>query len=92
MFKFKLYPARMWTVPALRVSSTRGLSIFARSSLRLPPPTSSIRQLSTTSPRHAQYSRFPSEQRRHAPGGTIDRRMKIVIVVVALGGTYYIVQ
>lgn len=87
-----MFPARMWTAPILRVSHTRGLSVLAQSGLRLRPPISDIRQLSTSSPRHAQYVRFPSEQPRHAPGGAIDRRIKIVIALAAVGGTYYIAQ
>ncbi|OAX41792.1 hypothetical protein K503DRAFT_684710 [Rhizopogon vinicolor AM-OR11-026] len=85
----------MWatTAPILRAShATRGLSLLARSSLRLRPPTSGICRLSTTSPQHAQYTRFPSEQHRHSPRGVTDTRMKIVIALAAVGGTYYVVH
>lgn len=91
------FPARMLTTsaPILRgFHAMRGLSVLTRSSLRLRPPTSSVRQLSTSSLRRAQYTRFPSEdsEQRHSPRGVIDSRMKIVIALAAIGGTYYVVQ
>ncbi|KAG1774566.1 peptidase family M48-domain-containing protein [Suillus placidus] len=95
-----MLPARMWTTiaPILRAShSTRSLPVLTQNYLRVRLPTSSprstpLRQLSTSSPRHAQYTRFSSEKHRHPSGEVIDNRMKIVIALVAVGGTYYIVH
>ncbi|KAG0697831.1 peptidase family M48-domain-containing protein [Suillus ampliporus] len=96
-----MFPARMWktTAPILRAShATRDPPVLAQNYIRIRLPTSGIRstpllrQLSTSSPRHAQYTRFPSEKHRHSPGQAIDNRMKIVIALVAVGGTYYVVH
>jgi hypothetical protein len=95
-----MIPARIWTkaAPMLRASrGTRGLPALARNYLQVRLPMSSLRstplrQLSTSSPRHAQYTRFPSEKHRNPSGEVIDSRMKIVIAIAALGGTYYVVQ
>ncbi|KAG2158779.1 peptidase family M48-domain-containing protein [Suillus bovinus] len=95
-----MFPARMWTTtaPILRASrGTRGLSVLVRNYPRVQPPTSSLhsippRRLSTSSPRHAQYTRFPSEDQRHTSGVVIDNRMKIAIAIVAVGGAYYVVH
>ncbi|KAG1750622.1 peptidase family M48-domain-containing protein [Suillus paluster] len=95
-----MFPPRIWTTtaPILRASHTiRGVPVLAQNYLRVRPSTSTIRstplrQLSTTSPRHAQYTRFPSEKHRHFSGAVIDNRMKIVIALAAVGGTYYIVH
>lgn len=95
-----MFPTRMWrtTAPILRAShSARYLPVLARNYPRVRLPTSNLRsvplrQLSTSSPRHAQYTRFSSENQRHPSGDVIDNRMKIVIAVAALGGTYYVVQ
>ncbi|KAG2126057.1 peptidase family M48-domain-containing protein [Suillus clintonianus] len=96
-----MFPARMWTTTTsiLRTSrATQGLPILAGNYLRVRQPTSSLgstpllRQLSTSSPRYAQYTRFSSEKHRHPSGEVIDSRMKIVIALVAVGGTYYIVH
>ncbi|KAG1895298.1 peptidase family M48-domain-containing protein [Suillus fuscotomentosus] len=90
----------MWTTtaPILRASrSARYLPVLARNYPPVRLPTSNLRsvplrQLSTSSPRHAQYTRFSSENQRHPSGDVIDNRMKIVIAVAALGGTYYVVH
>ncbi|KAG2340088.1 hypothetical protein BDR05DRAFT_1061767 [Suillus weaverae] len=95
-----MLPARMWTTiaPILQASrGTRGLPVLAGNYLRVRLLTSSprstpVRQFSTSSPRHAQYTRFSSEKHRHPSGEVIDNRMKIVIALVALGGTYYVVH
>ncbi|KAG1831564.1 peptidase family M48-domain-containing protein [Suillus variegatus] len=95
-----MFPTRMWrtTAPILRAShSARYLPVLARNYPRVRLPTSNLRsvplrQLSTSSPRHAQYTRFSSENQRHPSGDVIDNRMKIVIAVAALGGTYYVVH
>ncbi|KAG1818108.1 peptidase family M48-domain-containing protein [Suillus subaureus] len=95
-----MLPARMWTTtaPILRASrGTRGLPVLVRNypRVRLPTPSlcsTPLRQLSTSSPRHAQYTRFPSEKHRHPSGGVIDNRMKFAIALVAVGGAYYVVH
>lgn len=95
-----MIPARTWTkaAPILRASrGTWGLAALAGNYSRIRLLTSSLgstplRQLSTSSPRRAQYTRFPSGTHRHPSGEVIDSRMKIVIAIAALGGTYYVVH
>ncbi|KIK36189.1 hypothetical protein CY34DRAFT_811477 [Suillus luteus UH-Slu-Lm8-n1] len=95
-----MIPTRIWTkaAPIMRASrGTRSLPVLAGNYSRIRLPSSSLcstplRQLSTSSPRHVQYTRFPSEKHRHPSGEVMDSRMKIVIAIAALGGTYYVVH
>ncbi|KAG2354235.1 peptidase family M48-domain-containing protein [Suillus spraguei] len=92
-----MFPTRIWTTILQKSRGTQGLPVLAGNYLRARLPAHSLRsaplrQLSTSSPRHAQYTRFPSEQHRNPSGEAIDNRMKIVIALAAVAGTYYVVH